>query len=217
MDLNRRFGNRHCWRDVDGICRVAGVGEIYGITRGISLTLATVALLCMVAGGSYRRVERAAISVGLFEFAFFFVALKSHPSFTELRRDMFNFPIRDVEFQYLVAANIGAVIMPWTIFYQQSAIADKELKPERFDAARLDTAIGAVLTQLVMSAVLIACAATVARSNPSASLSTVGEMSQALAPLLGRVSRQRRVWARSAGRWNGGRHCGFAPVSLGRW
>ena len=70
------------------------------------------------------------------------------------------FPFGDKDYLYLAAANIGAVIMPWMIFYQQSAIADKRLRPEHYAAARWDTAIGAVVTQLVMAAVLIACAAT---------------------------------------------------------
>jgi Mn2+/Fe2+ NRAMP family transporter len=42
-----------------------------------------------------------------------------------------------------------------------------------------------VVTQLVMAAVLIACAATIGRGHPDASLNSVGDMSQALTPFLG--------------------------------
>jgi Mn2+/Fe2+ NRAMP family transporter len=94
-------------------------------------------------------------------------------------------PIMNHDYLYLAAANIGAVIMPWMIFYQQSAIADKRLKPEHFFHARLDTAVGAVVTQLVMAAVLIATAATIGAHNGQTSLDTVGEMSEALTPFLG--------------------------------
>jgi Mn2+/Fe2+ NRAMP family transporter len=158
---------------------------MYGVARGTSLALAVIALLFLVASGSYRRVERAAIVVGLFEFAFFIVAFKSHPALHELRRDIFNVPVHDGDYLYLAAANIGTVIMPWMIFYQQSAIADKGLRPEHFRAARWDTAMGAVITQLVMAAVLITCAATIAPATPPATLSTVGQMSQALSHFLG--------------------------------
>ena len=75
--------------------------------------------------------------------------------------------------------------MPWMVFYQQSAVADKGLRPEHLNAARVDTALGAVLTQLVMAAVLIAVAATIGATNPETSLKTVGEMSGALTPFLG--------------------------------
>jgi Mn2+/Fe2+ NRAMP family transporter len=71
------------------------------------------------------------------------------------------------------------------IFYQQPAITNKRLRPEHFVAARWDTAVGAVVTQLVMAAVLIACAATIGRGHPDASLNSVGDMSQALTPFLG--------------------------------
>ena len=164
---------------------VAGVGEMYGISRGISLSLATVALLAVVLTGSYRRVERVAIAVGLFEFAFFFVAFAAHPSLAGMARGAVDIPYANADYLYLAAANIGAVIMPWMIFYQQSAIADKKLTPKHLSMARLDTAIGAVVTQMVMAAVLIACAATLGQNNQNASLSTVGEMSHALIPYLG--------------------------------
>ena len=164
---------------------VAGVGELYRLPRYASLPIAAIALLAVVLTGSYRRVERFAIAVGLFELAFFFVAWAAHPGGAALLAGTFDVPFRNPDYLYLAAANIGAVIMPWMVFYQQSAIADKRLRPEHLTAARWDTAIGAVLTQLIMAAVLIACAATIGRGNPSATLSTVGEMAQALTPFLG--------------------------------
>ncbi len=169
---------------------VAGVGEMFGVSRGVTLPLAAAALLAMVATGSYRRVERAAIVIGLFELAFFGVAWAAQPDPHAMLRQALQVPVRDPDYLYLVAANIGAVIMPWMIFYQQSAIADKKLRPEHFAAARWDTAAGAVVTQLVMAAVLVAGASLAgpqaAHTSPATlSLATVGDMSRALTPLLG--------------------------------
>jgi Mn2+/Fe2+ NRAMP family transporter len=164
---------------------VAGVGDLYGVSRAITLPLAAAALLAIVLTGSYRRVERAAIIIGLFEFAFFGVALAARPDPATLAHDALRIPFTDPSYLYLVAANIGAVIMPWMIFYQQSAIADKKLTGAHYTAARWDTAVGAIVTQLVMAAVLIAAAATVARHTPDATLNTVGDMSRALTPFLG--------------------------------
>ena len=164
---------------------VAGVGELYGIPRALSLSLAAAALLAIVLTGSYRRVERAAIAVGLFELAFFYVAWAAHPAMDEVARGSVSIPWADSQYLYLSAANIGAVIMPWMVFYQQSAVADKKLRPEHYNAARWDTAVGALITQLIMASVLIACAATIGARNPHASLTSVGEMSQALTPFMG--------------------------------
>jgi len=164
---------------------VAGVGELFGVPRAASLALAVCFLLVVVWTGSYRRVERVAIALGLFEFAFFWVAYASHPRGVELANGLLHMPLGNEGYLYLVAANIGAVIMPWMIFYQQSAIADKKLRPEHYRDARWDTAIGAVVTQLVMAAILIAAAATIGKTDATASLDTVGDIANALTPFLG--------------------------------
>jgi Mn2+/Fe2+ NRAMP family transporter len=164
---------------------VAGVGELYGVPRVVSLGLAAACLLAVVLTGSYRRVERIAIALGLFELAFFYVAWDAGPRMSDVLGGAVRIPIGNTDYLYLAAANIGAVIMPWMIFYQQSAVADKRLRPEHFVHARIDTAVGAVLTQLVMAAVLIAAAATIGGREGHASLDTVGEMSEALTPFLG--------------------------------
>jgi NRAMP (natural resistance-associated macrophage protein)-like metal ion transporter len=164
---------------------VAGVGELYGIPRAASVSLAAVALMAVVLTGGYRRVERAAMIIGLFEFAFFYVAWAAAPDMHVLVRQSFDVPWHSQAYWFLSAANIGAVIMPWMIFYQQSAVADKRLRPEHLSAARWDTAAGAVVTQLVMAAVLIACAATIGIKSPDATLNSVGDISHALTPFLG--------------------------------
>jgi len=164
---------------------VAGVGEMYGVPRWVSVAVSAGFLLIVVLTGSYRRVERVAIALGLFEFAFFLVAYLAHPSLVEMAEGAIRPALGNSQYVYLVAANIGAVIMPWMVFYQQSAVADKRLKPSDLPLARLDTAIGAVLTQLVMAAVLVAAAATIAKHDPNASLNSVGDMANALIPFLG--------------------------------
>ncbi len=164
---------------------VAAVGDLYGVSRFVSLPLAALALIAVVMTGSYRRVERVAVIIGLFEFAFFGVAWYAQPSVPEMLSGAVHIPIADRDYLFLCAANIGAVIMPWMVFYQQSAIADKGLRPEHLAAARADTAVGAVITQLVMAAALIACAAVIGTADQSATLNTIGDMARVLTPLLG--------------------------------
>jgi Mn2+/Fe2+ NRAMP family transporter len=94
-------------------------------------------------------------------------------------------PLGNDQYLYLVAANIGAVIMPWMIFYQQSAVADKKLQPHHYRHARLDTAIGSIITQAVMAAILIAAAATIGTLHSGASPSSIGDITKMLVPFLG--------------------------------
>ena len=165
---------------------VAGIGELYGLPRGLTLPLAAAALLAVVATGSYRRVERTAIVVGLFELAFFGVAWAARPDWGTLVAHVADLPLGDRDFMYLAAAVIGATFNPWMVFYQQSAVADKQLRPDQLRAARWDTAFGAALTQCLTGAVLVAAAAVLSGGGGgSAGLESVGEISRALSPLLG--------------------------------
>lgn len=167
---------------------VAGVGELFGLTRNVTLPLAAAALLAVVGTGSYRRVERAAIGIGLFELAFFAVAWAAHPSLAQIARDAVRLPLGDRAFLYMAAAIIGATFNPWMVFYQQSATVDKGLEPGDLAHARADTAMGAVLTQCLTGAVLIAGAATFAYGVQPKSLNSVGDVSAALTPALGAVA-----------------------------
>ncbi|HVB40955.1 MAG TPA: divalent metal cation transporter [Terriglobales bacterium] len=164
---------------------IAAVGELYGIRRAESLALCAIFLILVVLTGSYRRVERAAIALGLLEFAFFYIAYRAPLHQPNLLGGMLRMPFGNPDYLYLVAANIGAVIMPWMIFYQQSAVADKKLRPEHYRHARWDTAVGAVVTQAVMAAILVATAATLGGAGPHHRLDTIGDITQALTPVLG--------------------------------
>ncbi|MDE8349321.1 MAG: divalent metal cation transporter [Acidocella sp.] len=195
--IRDHFGKAWAWLSASGLAvattgailtefsGVAGVGELYGVPRAVSVVLSAAFLLVVVLTGSYRRVERVAIALGLFELAFFVVAYMAHPSTSQILTQSMQLQLGNSQYVYLVSANIGAVIMPWMVFYQQSAVADKRLTPADLPLARLDTAIGSVLAQLVMAAVLIATAATIGLHNPTASLNTVGDMANALIPFLG--------------------------------
>jgi NRAMP (natural resistance-associated macrophage protein)-like metal ion transporter len=167
---------------------LAGVGMLLGVPPPVTLTLVVAALLIMAYKGSYLTVERIAICVGAFELVFLLVAWRAHPGAAAMLSGSVDIAWQQAKYLYLVAANIGAVIMPWMVFYQQSAVVEKELRVEDLPAARLDTALGAVLTQIIMAAVLIATAATLAGPNPSASLDTVQQIAEAITPYLGETS-----------------------------
>ena len=195
--IRQRFGAPWAWLSLAGLAMavigslvteftgVAGIGELYGLPRAATLPIAAIALLAVVGTGSYRRVERIAIFVGLFELAFFMVAWAAHPSVAAMARDAVDLPVGNRHFLYMTAAIIGAVFNPWMIFYQQSAIAEKRLHADDLKTARLDTAFGAVLTQCLTGAVLVAAAATLRKAGSAVGLDSVGQISDALSPLLG--------------------------------
>ncbi|HLY00801.1 MAG TPA: divalent metal cation transporter, partial [Roseiarcus sp.] len=134
--IRARFGPGWAWLSTLGLAGavigsliteftgVAGVGELFGLSRSFTLPLAAAALLIIVASGSYKRVERTALIIGLFQLAFFIVAWAAHPGLKALARDAIDLPLRNRDFLFMAAAVIGATFNPCMIFYQQSATVD---------------------------------------------------------------------------------------------
>jgi Mn2+/Fe2+ NRAMP family transporter len=169
---------------------VAGVGELFGVSRWFTVPVATIFLLALAFTGSYRRVERIGIALGLAELAFLAAMVMSRPAPGAIARGLTSLPLGNASYLMLLAANVGAVIMPWMVFYQQGAVIQKQLTTATIRHARQDTAFGAVLTQSIMIAVVVAVAATVGLHRPDAPLDTVGQIADALTPYLGPIGGQ---------------------------
>lgn len=200
--VRERFGRR--WAAVSAVALVvavasslvteftgiAGVGEMYGVPRALSIPLAAALLLAVVSTGSHKRVDRVAMFIGLFELAFFIVAWRARPDVPMLAHQLRDLPFAHPQFAYLAAALIGATFNPWMIVYQQAAIADEGLSARDFRAARVETAVGAVLTQMLTGAVLVAAAATLSTNGGALGLQNIGEIAEAFFGVAGeRVGR----------------------------
>ena len=167
---------------------LAGIGVMMGVPAWATMTLTVITLTLVAVTGSYLSVERIALAAGAFELAFLLVAWLARPTAGEVAAQALSVPVTDPKYLFLVSANIGAVIMPWMVFYQQSAVVEKGLTPADLPAARADTAIGSIVTQLIMAAVLIAAAAVLSRGSSDISLDTVGQIADALTPVLGDIA-----------------------------
>jgi len=167
---------------------IAGVGELFGLPRALTVGAAAALLIGLVVTEGYSRVERIGIAVGLLEFLFIPAALLAHPHPAAIARGLATLPVAHEEYVLLLAANVGAVIMPWMVFYQQGAVIDKGLGRRQLRVSRWDTLIGSVVTQVIMGAVVVATAATIGVAHPGQTLSTVGDIARGLAPFLGRDS-----------------------------
>ncbi|NOY85799.1 MAG: divalent metal cation transporter [Deltaproteobacteria bacterium] len=164
---------------------VAGAGLLFGIPPWISVSMTVLFLSIVAWTGSYLSVERIAIMIGSFELVFLLVAWWAHPIPAAMLSGLTQIPWRQPGYMYLAVANVGAVIMPWMVFYHQSAVVDKGLKAKDLQTSRRDTALGAIITQFIMIAILVATAATIGVQRPGESLDTVQQIADALTPFLG--------------------------------
>ena len=167
---------------------IAGAALIFGVNPAVLVIAAATILIGVSFSGAYKRAEIWALGLCLLELLFIPAAFAAHPSpMTVVREGIFGSqPLGNRDYLLLVASNIGAVIMPWMIFYQQSATVDKGIRVRDLTFARIDTAIGAVATQIIMVAVVITTAATLYVRHIS--VTDAAHAALAFIPLTGRAS-----------------------------
>ncbi len=164
---------------------IVGVAMIFHLPAAALVVAAATMLIGIAFSGRYKRAEYFALIFCLLELLFIPAAFAAHPSWNSIVYEglVGSQPLGNREYLLLVAGNIGAVIMPWMIFYQQSATVDKGLTVRDIGFSRIDTAVGAVATQAIMVAIVVTTAATLFVHHQQ-----VGDAAQAalaLVPLTG--------------------------------
>eukprot|EP00411_Alexandrium_monilatum_P043097 CAMPEP_0175486638 /NCGR_PEP_ID=MMETSP0095-20121207/81137_1 /TAXON_ID=311494 /ORGANISM="Alexandrium monilatum, Strain CCMP3105" /LENGTH=440 /DNA_ID=CAMNT_0016788445 /DNA_START=16 /DNA_END=1334 /DNA_ORIENTATION=- len=163
---------------------VVAVAELWGVQREYATFIAACAMGLTVFLFDYRQIEVIGVTLGLFELTFVFTMVWLHPDPMELLRGAFTLH-RDSDYWKMVSANIGAVIMPWMIYFQQSAVVARRLTTRKeFVTERNQTLFGSILTQLVMIGALVTLATA---DRVSKDLETVRDIVVALEPILGKT------------------------------
>ena len=118
-----------------------------GISPYVSVPLVAAGLIAMVVTASYRRWERFALLLCLFDLAWLVLAVRFGPDLGTVARDSVipSIPAGGItsNLVFLVIAIVGTTIAPWQLFFQQSCVADKKLRFSDLKWERLDTFIGA--------------------------------------------------------------------------
>lgn len=164
---------------------IAGVGELFGVSKWLTIPAATILLIGIAFCGSYHRVEKIGVMIGLAELAFLVAMFMAKPQPSDFVQGLTTVPWKNSSYVYLVAANVGAVIMPWMIFYQQGAVIDKHLSKKDISKEKHDTLVGTLLTQGIMIMFVITFAATVGVVGHHVSLSSVSDLATAISPYIG--------------------------------
>merc|ERR1740138_2010308 len=132
---------------------VASVAELWGLSREVGTYLSAILITVIVFFCRYRQVEIIGVTLGLCELSFVVTMFCLHPSPGEVFQGMFDYSHwHSKGYLKLIAANIGAVIMPWMIYFQQSAVVARRLSVADVKPEQAHTFLGCCLTQLIMIA-----------------------------------------------------------------
>ncbi len=167
---------------------IAGAALIFNVPVAPMVILAAALLLAVILTGKYKRAEYVALALCALELLFIPAAIAAHPPPMSVIRDgLFGSqPLENQAYLLLIAGNIGAVIMPWMIFFQQSSTVDKGLRADSLPFARFDTALGSVATQVIMIAIIVTTGATLFVHHIS--VSDAAHAALALVPLTGKYA-----------------------------
>ncbi len=166
---------------------IAASSEIIGIPKDYFIVISTFLLIFVALSGKYKRAETIAIVFALISFVFIPAAIMSHPSVSAIAKSFIaSQPLNNKNYLFLIAANVGAVIMPWMIYYQQSATVDKRLQSCDIRFAKWDTLIGSFATQILMIVVIILGAAVLYKEHIAPN--NAYNFALALVPIAGKYS-----------------------------
>ncbi len=159
----------------------AAIGfQILGISPQVSVPLIFVAHLFLVYKRKYADAEKPLLIISIF-----FAVSWAVSAFLTARKGIVVTPFyfsASSGFLFLLAANVGAVIMPFMLFYQASATAEKGITAKHLGAMRFETAIGAIVSELIMVAIAVAA---IGVRTDSLDFAAPGVLSQGLSSVAG--------------------------------
>ncbi|OBF24946.1 MULTISPECIES: NRAMP family divalent metal transporter [Mycobacterium] len=168
--INERFGRGWGWFSVGdlfllnfltivtefiGISLAAGY---LGVSKYIVVPISAVALVAIMATGSFRRWERAMfvfIAITLLQIP---MLLLSRPQWGHAAKSLVVPNISGgmtSDAVLLIIAIVGTTVAPWQLFFQQSNVVDKRITPRFMGYERADTVLGAFVVVIGAAAVVM--------------------------------------------------------------
>lgn len=168
---------------------VAASMEIFGISKYVSVPIVAVGVWLLIVKGSYKSVERIFLVASALYLSYIASGLLVNPPWGQVLRASVTPSFRfEAGYVTMFITVIGTTIAPWMQFYQQSAIADKGLKPSDIAYERIDVIVGSLFTDVVAAFIIIACAATIFAKGLQ--IETAQDAAMALGPLAGAFAEQ---------------------------
>jgi Mn2+/Fe2+ NRAMP family transporter len=135
--------------------------QYFGVSPYISIPLGIVGLVAITATGSFRRWESVMWLCCAVSFLMIPLAFIPHPTFGPVVHGIFIPGVQgglNSTALLTIIAIIGTTVTPWQLFFQQSNVVDKRITPRWIKHERLDTVIGAFITNTTAAGLVIGAA-----------------------------------------------------------
>ncbi|MBI3429497.1 MAG: divalent metal cation transporter [Actinobacteria bacterium] len=169
---------------------IAAAGQLFGVSKYISVPIAALLVTFLVLRGSFGRVEKVFFILSALFLSYVLAGFLAHPDWGKAFRGMVvpSMPFtRDAVF--IATATLGTTLAPWGLAFIQSYAVDKRLTRDDLKLLRVDVWTGSLLTGVIGFFVIITSAATLNRQG----IFTITDASQAAAalePLAGTLAKE---------------------------
>lgn len=138
------------------VAEFAGIAVAASI-MGIPVLITVIAVIAVhtvvVTTGVYKKIEVFLVALSFLLFLFVILDFFVRPRYASFS-DFTPF-VPQNSFYFLMAANIGAVIMPWMLFYHQAADVDRGLTVKDMKRESRGTLLGATVSEILMISILV--------------------------------------------------------------
>ena len=161
---------------------------MFGVSKYIAVPLGAALVWAIVVRGSYHQVERVLLVLSIIYFTYPISALLAHPDWkAALDNALVPHFSHDSAYIAMIVGLIGTTITPWMQFYLQASVVEKGVTRKDLNLCRVDVILGCIVTDVVAFFIVVACAATIYRSNHR-EISDVAEAGKALVPFAGQFA-----------------------------
>ncbi|HEY0429733.1 MAG TPA: divalent metal cation transporter [Pyrinomonadaceae bacterium] len=168
---------------------IAQASELFGISRYLTIPLASALIWWLVVKGTQKRVEQVFLAMSLVFFCYVFSAFLAKPNWSEVATE-FAKPTFEFNGGYLftVMALIGTTITPFMQIFVQSSVVEKGMDKEDLPLVRADAIVGTVFACLIAAFIVISTAATLNKAGIT-ELDSAATAAQSLVPIAGNYAK----------------------------
>ncbi len=141
---------------------VAASGEIFGVSKYLTVPLGALFVWWLVVRHSYRRVEKTFLVACVFYVSYIISGMFVHPNWGAVFRSTVvpNVSLNAGWIGMLIGV-VGTTIAPWMQFYLQAAVVDKGVTVRDYAYSRIDVIVGCVITDVVAFFIIFTTGATI--------------------------------------------------------
>ncbi|NUO20444.1 Nramp family divalent metal transporter [bacterium] len=163
---------------------IAAAGELFGISKYLSVPIAAFLVWILVLKASYSTIERVFLIAVLFYVAYIIAGVQAKPDWARVGEALVTPSLSGGNaYLLMIIGVIGTTIAPWMQFYQQASVVEKEIPLKYYRYSRIDTIVGGIGVSVIAMFIVVVCAQTI---HPTGiHIEEAAQAAQALAPVAG--------------------------------